>query len=156
MSYGLFLSLHLIHCQLRQLSRWHRLDAAPLRLIFFETTGTLVDGNAAFLKMTGYTRADVASHTLTWQKMTRPNLSPSARRNSQGWRTGVGSARTTRNASAKTARAAGCVLPAETSAMGRSANFASRSLPESAPKISSGVLSAEVHYPRADSARVKQ
>lgn len=41
-------------------------------LVFEEASGTLVDCNDAFLKMTGYTRKDVTSRKLTWRALTAP------------------------------------------------------------------------------------
>ncbi|MEJ1157658.1 PAS domain S-box protein [Prosthecomicrobium sp. N25] len=40
--------------------------------IYFDMTGTLTDANDAFLKMSGYTRADLATGQVTWQRLTPP------------------------------------------------------------------------------------
>jgi PAS domain S-box-containing protein len=41
-------------------------------VIFFDQAGTVVDSNDVFLRMTGYTRADIVAGTLTWRRMTPP------------------------------------------------------------------------------------
>lgn len=47
------------------------LDIDAVGVLFFDAhTGTLIDANNAFLKMTGYSRADVEQHRLSWQTMT--------------------------------------------------------------------------------------
>ncbi len=47
------------------------LEIETVGVMFWDlTTGCLVDANETFLKMMGYTRADIASRKLTWQKFT--------------------------------------------------------------------------------------
>lgn len=41
-------------------------------MIYFDTTGTIIHANEAFLKMTGYTLEDIASRALTWRILTSP------------------------------------------------------------------------------------
>jgi two-component system CheB/CheR fusion protein len=46
------------------------LETEAVGVIFFDDTGTLIDANDAFLKMSGYTRAQVENRELNWRKMT--------------------------------------------------------------------------------------
>ncbi|MDE3196308.1 MAG: PAS domain S-box protein, partial [Acidobacteriota bacterium] len=48
------------------------LDTDAVGIIFFDSAGTVVDANEVFLRMTGYTREDVASGHLTWRHLTPP------------------------------------------------------------------------------------
>lgn len=48
------------------------IDTAAVGVLFFDDEGYLVDANAAFLTMTGYSRDQVASGTLHWRDMTPP------------------------------------------------------------------------------------
>lgn len=41
-------------------------------VLVFDATGTLIDANDAFLRMTGYSREEVAARALTWRGMTPP------------------------------------------------------------------------------------
>lgn len=43
-------------------------------VIFFKTDGRLIDSNDAFLKMSGYSREDVRSRRIRWDKMTPPEF----------------------------------------------------------------------------------
>lgn len=57
----------------RSLERLERIMNIPLvGVLIFDASGALVEANDAFFQMTGYTRADVAGRTLTWQMMTPP------------------------------------------------------------------------------------
>ena len=51
-----------------RLNRALEIDA--IGVLFFDTNGVLIGANEAFLKMTGYSRADVDSRKLNWQVMT--------------------------------------------------------------------------------------
>ena len=48
------------------------LETDAVGVLFFDGTGTLVQANEVFLKMTGYTREQVSSRKLTWRTMTPP------------------------------------------------------------------------------------
>lgn len=48
------------------------LDTDAVAVVFWDTTGTLVDANDTFLRMTGYTEADVQGHELTRRRLTPP------------------------------------------------------------------------------------
>lgn len=54
-----------------RLKRIFEADAVGI-LIFHAASGALVNANDAFLRMSGYSRADVESRTLTWHVMTPP------------------------------------------------------------------------------------
>ncbi|MDN3566796.1 PAS domain S-box protein [Paeniroseomonas aquatica] len=41
-------------------------------VIFFDTEGRITDGNAAFLRMSGFTREDVEARRLRWDRLTPP------------------------------------------------------------------------------------
>lgn len=41
-------------------------------VLIFDSNGTLIDSNKAFEQMSGYSREDIASKTLTWPTMTAP------------------------------------------------------------------------------------
>jgi PAS domain S-box-containing protein len=41
-------------------------------VIFFDRSGTLIEANEAFLRLTGYTRGDVQARQLNWQTLTPP------------------------------------------------------------------------------------
>jgi PAS domain S-box-containing protein len=41
-------------------------------VLFLDKDGTIIDSNTAFLRMTGYSRAEVDAHELTWRKLTPP------------------------------------------------------------------------------------
>ena len=49
-------------------------------MLFFDGGGTLVDANDAFLRMTGWTREDLASRALTWRRMTPPEWTAESER----------------------------------------------------------------------------
>jgi PAS domain S-box-containing protein len=46
------------------------LETDAVGVIFFDYSGTVIDANDVFLRMTGYTRADVERRELTWRRMT--------------------------------------------------------------------------------------
>jgi PAS domain S-box-containing protein len=46
------------------------LETDAVGVIFFNHSGTVIDANEVFLRMTGYTRADVERRELTWRRMT--------------------------------------------------------------------------------------
>ena len=48
------------------------LETEAVGVLFFDRDGTLADANDGFLRMTGYSREDVASGTLNWRTMTPP------------------------------------------------------------------------------------
>jgi PAS domain S-box-containing protein len=49
------------------------LEVETVGVMFWDlTTGRMTDANDAFLRMMGYTRADIESGALTWQKLTPP------------------------------------------------------------------------------------
>lgn len=48
------------------------LDTDAVGVLFFDYSGTLIDANDAFLKMTGYTREQVTSKSLHWRDLTPP------------------------------------------------------------------------------------
>ena len=53
--------------------RWRRvLETEGVGMIFLDHSGTVVDANAVFLGMTGYTREDVDGRKLNWRMMTPP------------------------------------------------------------------------------------
>jgi PAS domain S-box-containing protein len=60
---------------LRRREEWLRkiVDTNAVGVLFFDQqTGTLMDANDAFLRITGYTRRQVDGRKLTWRKMTPP------------------------------------------------------------------------------------
>ncbi|MBL8210708.1 MAG: PAS domain S-box protein [Bryobacterales bacterium] len=54
------------------------LETDAVGVLFFDHTGTVIEANEVFLKMTGYTRQDVESRQLTWQRMTPPEWVPAS------------------------------------------------------------------------------
>jgi PAS domain S-box-containing protein len=48
------------------------LETETVGVIYFDQTGTVIDANDVFLRMTGYSRADIDSGELTWRRMTPP------------------------------------------------------------------------------------
>jgi two-component system CheB/CheR fusion protein len=48
------------------------LETEAVGVLFFDETGTLIDANDVFLRMTGYAREDVESRQLTWRTLTPP------------------------------------------------------------------------------------
>lgn len=46
------------------------LETEAVGVLFFDYTGTVVDANEVFLRMTGYNRQDIGSRALTWKTMT--------------------------------------------------------------------------------------
>ncbi|MBO2448013.1 response regulator [Actinomadura barringtoniae] len=48
------------------------METENVGVLYFDPTGTVVDANQAFLKMTGYTREQVDRRKLHWQEMTPP------------------------------------------------------------------------------------
>ncbi len=65
--------LHTVRRLLTSEERLQRVvETEAVGVIFFDQAGTVVDSNDVFLRMTGYTRADIAAGTLTWRRMTPP------------------------------------------------------------------------------------
>ncbi|GII03572.1 chemotaxis protein CheB [Planobispora takensis] len=60
-------ALHVSEERLRRI-----LETENVGVLHFDDTGTLIDANDAFLRISGYTRADVESGGLNWQWMTPP------------------------------------------------------------------------------------
>ncbi len=48
------------------------LETDAIGVIFFDYSGTLLDANDVFLRITGYTREQIANRELSWQRMTPP------------------------------------------------------------------------------------
>lgn len=48
------------------------LETEAVGILFFNVEGTLIDANEVFLRMTGYTRQDIASGTMHWRTLTPP------------------------------------------------------------------------------------
>ena len=48
------------------------LETEAVGVIFFDYTGTVVDANDVFLKMTGYSREEIEARKITWRTMTPP------------------------------------------------------------------------------------
>jgi PAS domain-containing protein len=48
------------------------LETDAVGVLFFDGTGTVVDANDVFLRMTGYSRDEVNARELTWRRMTPP------------------------------------------------------------------------------------
>ncbi len=48
------------------------LETDVIAVLIFDRTGTLVEANDAFLRLTGYTRAEVKNRQLTWRRLTPP------------------------------------------------------------------------------------
>lgn len=48
------------------------LETEAVGVLFFDTTGTIVDANDVFLRMTGYAREEVQRRELTWRRLTPP------------------------------------------------------------------------------------
>jgi PAS domain S-box-containing protein len=58
-------------------ARLHKvLDIATVSVIFFTIDGQITDANAAFLQMSGYSRADLAHGRVRWDTMTPPEWLP--------------------------------------------------------------------------------
>lgn len=49
------------------------LDTDAVGVLFFDYSGTLIDANNAFLRMTGYTREQVTSKSMSWRDLTPPD-----------------------------------------------------------------------------------
>lgn len=47
-------------------------DIATVGIVFFDSSGTIVDANKTFLDMVGFTRSDVDGGKLSWQMLTPP------------------------------------------------------------------------------------
>ncbi|MGB6194494.1 MAG: PAS domain S-box protein, partial [Terracidiphilus sp.] len=56
------------------------LETETVGVLFFEWSGTVTHANDVFYRMTGYTQEDVASRSLTWQRMTPAEFIPSCER----------------------------------------------------------------------------
>jgi two-component system CheB/CheR fusion protein len=50
------------------------LETEAVGVLFFDQSGTVIQANEVFLKLTGYTRAEVEARLLTWQRMTPPEF----------------------------------------------------------------------------------
>jgi two-component system CheB/CheR fusion protein len=50
------------------------LETDAVGVLFFDKSGTVIHANEVFLKITGYTRAEVEARLLTWQRMTPPEF----------------------------------------------------------------------------------
>ena len=48
------------------------LETDAVGVIFFDYTGTVVDANDVFLRMVGYSRAEIETRTVTWRTLTPP------------------------------------------------------------------------------------
>jgi PAS domain S-box-containing protein len=56
------------------------LDIETVGVLFFTTNGEITDANDAFLRMTGYSRDDLAKGLLRWDRMTPPEFMPASLR----------------------------------------------------------------------------
>ncbi len=81
-------------------------ETEAVGVIFFDRAGTVVDANDVFLRMTGYTREDVASGTLTWRRMTPPEWVGASEAQMAAGRARAGSGPTRRNTCWRTGRGA--------------------------------------------------
>ncbi|MFI5911965.1 chemotaxis protein CheB [Dactylosporangium sp. NPDC051541] len=54
------------------------LETERVGVLFFDQSGTLVDANDVFLRMVGYTRAEVDQRLLRWQDLTPPEWMPTS------------------------------------------------------------------------------
>jgi PAS domain S-box-containing protein len=52
------------------------IDIETVGIIFFKTDGTITDANDAFLRMSGYSREDLAEGLVRWDEMTPPEWMP--------------------------------------------------------------------------------
>ncbi|MEW9552516.1 chemotaxis protein CheB [Nonomuraea sp. NPDC050783] len=52
------------------------LETENVGMLYFDHTGTVVDANQVFLRMSGYTRDQIEARALTWQAMTPPEWLP--------------------------------------------------------------------------------
>jgi PAS domain S-box-containing protein len=55
---------------------WRMLDIETVGVIFFKVDGRITDANDAFLRMSGYSREDLARGLVRWDKMTPPEFMP--------------------------------------------------------------------------------
>jgi PAS domain S-box-containing protein len=55
-------------------------ETETVGVLVFDQAGTITEANDSFLRMTGYTRADVASGTLTWRRLTPPEWTAESER----------------------------------------------------------------------------
>ncbi len=51
-------------------------EIGTVGVIFFDLDGRIIDGNPAFLRMSGYTRADLEAGRLRWDELTPPEWMP--------------------------------------------------------------------------------
>jgi PAS domain S-box-containing protein len=57
--------------------RWRRmLEIETVGVIFFKANGCITDANDAFLRMSGYSREDLAQGLVRWDRMTPPEFMP--------------------------------------------------------------------------------
>ncbi len=61
----------------QRLRRMMNLDGVGL--LIFDQSGALIDCNDAYLKLSGFTREDVAAHKLTWRSLTPPEFIESSK-----------------------------------------------------------------------------
>jgi PAS domain S-box-containing protein len=104
------------------------LEVEAVGVLFFETDGTLIGANEAFLQMTGNDRNEVDRRRFNWRTMTPPGGCKGAM---SKWRNSSirgASHHTKRNFSARTEPGAGFYSPGATWAMARFANIALISL----------------------------
>ncbi|MFD0689124.1 response regulator [Actinomadura fibrosa] len=115
-----------------RLSRF--LETENVGMPYFDQTGTIVDANQMFLRMTGYTRDQVDTRALNWRAMTPPDWIPQAKRNWRSSKPPAGSAPTRSSTSSPTVPAAGCYSSAAPSPTTASANTASTSPTSKTPE----------------------
>ena len=59
------------------------LNIDPVGVLVFDAAGTLIEANDSFLKVSGYTRAEIAARTLTWRTFTPPEYLAESERQMQ-------------------------------------------------------------------------
>ncbi|HEX8897223.1 MAG TPA: PAS domain S-box protein, partial [Chthoniobacterales bacterium] len=59
------------------------LETEAVGVLFFDQSGTVLDANDAFLKMTDYTREEIETRSLTWLRMTPPEYVAESQRQMQ-------------------------------------------------------------------------
>lgn len=58
-------------------------ETETIAVLFWDNTGTLIEANDTFLRMTGYTQAEVQRRELTWRRLTPPEWIESSQRQLQ-------------------------------------------------------------------------
>jgi PAS domain S-box-containing protein len=68
------INAYLLQELVRNGERWLRqvLDTETIGISFLSEDGTIINANTAFLRMTGYSRAEVDARELSWRKLTPP------------------------------------------------------------------------------------